>query len=68
MILLIVSDVFHTEYISAKNDATFLDEALRMWADPDNDGCMITAELPDGTAWWFNPAQHERFVHGPVEV
>ena len=67
MILLIVSDVFHTEYISASDDVSCLDTALHLWADPDNDGCVIVAEMPDGTTWHYNPAQHPRFIQGPVQ-
>lgn len=66
-ILLIISDCFHTEYITSVVGERCLDAALEAWADPDNHGCVIVAELPDGTTWHFNPAQHPRFVHGPVQ-
>lgn len=60
-----VMDFGFGEFALPVEPATVLDEALRAWAEEDNDGCVITIETSEGS-WHFNPEQHGRFVSGPV--
>lgn len=68
MPLIVVYGPFDKNLAFSVDSAHCLDAALDAWADPENDGCVIVVEMPDGTTWHFNQEQHPRFVHGPVQA
>lgn len=64
---LIIDNGFNTIFCPVRGDSV-LDAALDAWADAENNGCILSVETIDGEpGWFFNPDQHARFVHGPVE-